>query len=173
MNRNDFNEPSVKKLLCSVCGQAGKKVEVFTVRSLVKQDFIDMLRESNYFFFFFANCTVVYYGDSQNVIVEKDRLKTPVGIKEKDGPRPVCYCFGHTIEDIHREIRETGKSTVEKDISVKIQAGLCHCEDANPEGRCCLGNVAITVKEGFRLYGATKEETTIPVGTTNDCCTFE
>ena len=173
MNAPNRNQTSKQKPICPQCKKPGKKVELLTVRALIQKDYIDTILEEGYSFCANPDCVVVYYAASSNGIIKKDRVKTRVGLKEKEEPRPVCYCFGTTVEDIHREIRETAKSTVEKDISDKIEARLCHCEDANPEGRCCLGNVAIAVKEGFRLYSASKEEKSIHVGTTNDCCRLE
>lgn len=139
---------ALKRISCHVCGELGKSVQLFTVRSLIKEQFLEAVGEAEYFFCSNPNCGVVYYSFAKEVI-RKHQIKTRVGLKEKEAPRSVCYCFGYTIENIHDEIRETGRSTVEKEISNKIQSGLCHCEDANPEGRCCLGNVSIAVKEAF------------------------
>lgn len=150
-----LNNASSKRIACPICGEFGNRVELFTVRSLVKESFIAAIREDVYFFCTDPDCEVVYFSLSKDVI-RKYQIKTRVGLKEKEAPRPVCYCFGHTMEDIHDEIQQKGRSTAEKDISDKIQAGLCHCDDANPEGRCCLGNVVIAVREAFRLY--TKQE---------------
>ena len=150
-----LNHASSKRIACPICGEFGNRVELFTVHSLVQESFIATIREDLYFFCANPDCEVVYYSFCKDVI-RKCQIKTRVGLKEKEAPRPVCYCFGHTIEDSHEEIQQKGRGTVEKEISDKIQAGLCHCEDANPEGRCCLGNVAIAVREAFGLY--TKQE---------------
>lgn len=165
-----LNNVLSKRIGCPICGEFGKRVELFTVRSLVKEDFIAAIREEDYFFCADPDCEVVYYSFSKDAI-RKYQIKTRVGLKEKEAPRPVCYCFGYTIEDIHREIRETGKSTVEKDISDKISFGLCHCEDTNPEGRCCLGRVINAVTEGFRFYGEKKLLVgNVPMAESHDCC---
>ena len=157
------------RIVCPVCKAAGKKVELFTVRSLVRADWIAGLGGDDYLFCANPDCDVVYYSEGQNLI-RKHQLKTRVGLKEKEAPRPVCYCFGHTVEDIHAEIRETGKSTVGREITDKIEASLCHCEDANPEGRCCLGNVAAAVIEALRAYDATKEKQAVVIAAAQDCC---
>ncbi len=167
-----LNNESTKKLICPICAEVGKKVELFTVRSLTKEDFIPMIQESDYFFCTNPDCEVIYYSLSQEVI-RKHQIKTRVGLKEKESPRPVCYCFGHTIEDIHNEISEKGKTTLEKEIADKIQAGLCHCEDANPEGRCCLGNVALAVRDAFQLYGTAKNEKNNNGEMPHACCTSD
>ena len=163
----------IDKSTCPVCGQKGRRVQTFTIRSLIKDQLLSAVRDTDYFFCANPNCAAVYYAASKDSVFQKDQLNIRVGLKEKEPPRTVCYCFGHTIEDVHREIREKGKSTVEKDISEKIEAGLCHCEDANPEGRCCLGRVAVAVKEGFRIYGTKKDDVGIPVFNISDCCKFK
>ena len=170
MNQRDLDKPLTKAILCPVCAQRGRKVLLFTVHSVTREDFIRTLCDDDYYFCASPDCAVVYYGAFLNAIVKKDWLKTRVGLKEKNAPRPVCYCFGYTIEDIHREIQETAGSTVEKEIADKIEAGLCHCEDANPEGRCCLGRVATAVKEGFCLYGGESEAQNVSIAAAQDCC---
>jgi len=60
---------------------------------------------------------------------------------------PVCYCFDHSPKSIADEIRETGKSTVINQIKSSMKNPGCHCEDANPQGGCCLGNVTAVVKQ--------------------------
>lgn len=64
-----------------------------------------------------------------------------VGIKETEAPRPVCYCFGYSLEDIIEEIRLTGSTTVPQSILTRLDSEGCHCETTNPQGSCCLGTV--------------------------------
>lgn len=116
---------------------------------------------------------MVYYTAVKDSVFYKDQLKVRVGLKENAPPRTVCYCFGDTIEDVHEEILKKGTSTIEKNILDKIQAGFCHCEVANPEGRCCLGRVAIAVRDGFRLLGAKKKDADIALSETANCCKCE
>jgi hypothetical protein len=73
-------------------------------------------------------------------------LNIRVGQKESDVHRLVCYCFNHSICSIRDEVRTTGKSTVVESITAEIRAKRCACEVTNPEGACCLGNVAAAVK---------------------------
>ena len=62
--------------------------------------------------------------------------------KEPTGTRTVCYCFAVTEEDIRRELVETGSSFVSRRITGLVRAGRCACQVKNPQGSCCLGNVA-------------------------------
>jgi hypothetical protein len=63
----------------------------------------------------------------------------------------VCYCFGFTRQDIWDEIRQTGRSTIAERISAEVKAGNCACEVKNPSGKCCLGNVTRTAKDGLKV----------------------
>jgi hypothetical protein len=87
-----------------------------------------------------ALCPVVYF-TRDGVTLHKGTLKIRVGLKEKDPPRTVCYCFGHTVESIREEIEKTGRSTVAASIGKKVEDGVCSCEVLNPKGTCCLGDV--------------------------------
>jgi hypothetical protein len=155
---------------CPACGQKGRRVQTFTIRSLIKYQSLSAVGNDDYFFCANGKCEVVYYCGSKESVFQKHQLKIRAGLKEKTSQRTLCYCFGQTIEDVHREIRETGISTIEKEISRKIEAGLCHCEDANPEGRCCLGRVADAVKEGFRISGTEQDEIAVSAANPSDCC---
>lgn len=61
----------------------------------------------------------------------------------------MCYCFEVTEADIGREIAATGASTAMDKITTHVKAGRCACEIKNPQGTCCLGNVAAIVSAGI------------------------
>lgn len=82
-------------------------------------------------------------------VLPTETLKVPVGIKEKQSPRPVCYCFGHTVESIREEIEQTGRSTVAAAVTERVKAMQCSCELLNPKGSCCLGDVNRIVNAAF------------------------
>jgi NAD(P)H-nitrite reductase large subunit len=67
-------------------------------------------------------------------------LTVRVGIKERNGPRHVCYCFNHTIEEIEEEVRRSGTTTVLDDIKTRMKTA-CWCETKSPQGSCCLASV--------------------------------
>ena len=48
---------------------------------------------------------------------------------------PVCYCYGYTAEDIERDLRENGRSTILERIVAEKRAGNCRCHVMHPEGR--------------------------------------
>ncbi len=72
------------------------------------------------------------------------------------GERTVCYCFAVTEADLRREIAETGRSTAAAEITEHVRAGRCACEVKNPQGSCCLGNVARAIREAMTTLGGTR-----------------
>lgn len=47
----------------------------------------------------------------------------------------VCYCFGYTVEDIRRDVKEHGRSTIMERIAAEKGKGGCNCAETNPAGR--------------------------------------
>ncbi len=46
----------------------------------------------------------------------------------------VCYCFGFSAEDIVRDVRENGRSTILEKIAAAKREGGCRCGELNPKG---------------------------------------
>ena len=128
---------------CPQCGALGKTVQRITLGALLKPE--SRLRipvQDEFCFCRTPDCDAVYFRPNE-VLFRKDDLAVPVGQKEPVDPKtPVCYCFEWTPEEIRREIQTTGKSTVIDKIKDQVKAGNCYCEVTNPQGSCCLGNVA-------------------------------
>src|SRR5207245_8088349 len=92
------------------------------------------------------DCDVVYYG-SDGSCARKEQSRVRVGIKEREHPVAVCYCFGFTKADIERELLQTGGCTIAARITAEVKAGNCACEIKNPSGACCLGDANREIKE--------------------------
>ncbi len=136
--------PQSKPGVCPCCNAKGKPVATLTVKSLVR----DHTRVSAIAAFFFCRtpeCGIVYF--SERATLGKSDLKVRVGIKEQEDPIPVCYCFDYARADIHREIRELGKTDILDRIKAEVEAGFCACEVKSPAGKCCLGNVSQAIQE--------------------------
>lgn len=133
---------------CPGCGQQGKTVGRLTLGALLKPDRRPQIpNQPEFCFCRTASCEAVYFTPGR-VVFRKDDLVVRVGLKEPDDPTvPVCYCFGWTKEKIQAELVETGRSTVIDQIKAQVKAGNCYCEVTNPQGSCCLGNVAKAVQE--------------------------
>lgn len=145
VNAKTESTPAV--MTCPVNGERSKRVDMLTVKSLVRQLPLKM-PNTQYYFCDSSDCDVVYFPfDSQAPAFRRGDLIVRVGAKEVEDPLPICYCFGFTRQDIWDEIGSTGKSTVAKQIAAEVEAGRCACEVKNPSGKCCMGNVTRTVKD--------------------------
>ena len=132
---------------CPVNGTRSKQVDLLTVKSLVRQLPLGM-PDTQYYFCEAQDCEVVYFAlDSQAPIFRRGDLQVRVGVKATEDPIPVCYCFGLTRKDIWDETRNTGKSTAAQRIAAEVEAGRCASEMKNPSGKCCLGDIMLTIKE--------------------------
>jgi copper chaperone CopZ len=134
--------------ICPACSTKARKVALLTVRALVKPELADRVREEPYRFCESPDCDVVYFSEKDpGCRFVRSDLRVRVGQKETEPPIQVCYCFDWTTDDIERELRLTGTTTIPDRIKQKVQQGFCHCETMNPQGSCCLGNVNRAVKE--------------------------
>lgn len=129
---------------CASCGQAGRKVDPITVKALLRPEALARLSAPVHRFCPTASCPVVYFGEGE--AFDREEVAVPVFQKDPAGDRTVCYCFAITEADLRREIVESGRSTAAQRITDHVKAGRCACEIKNPQGSCCLGNVAAVVK---------------------------
>jgi len=133
---------------CPACGALGKPVKRLTLGALLKSEARPRIpREEECCFCRTTSCDVVYFQAGEALFHTHD-LTVKVGLKEpQDATAPVCYCFGWTPQKIRAEIEATGKSTVVDQIKAQVKAGNCYCEVTNPQGACCLGQVAQVIRE--------------------------
>lgn len=128
---------------CPVCGRGGRKVGRVTLDRHVpatrREEFGDAAG-----FCPDPGCAVVYFGKTATLL--KGEALFPVTQKEPGDAVPVCYCFGFTRGDIRQELSERGRADIPDRIKAGIDQGRCACKRMNPQGACCLGNVATAVK---------------------------
>ncbi len=157
---------------CASCGKEGIAVKAATLRSLIRKERQGRITVNHYFFCGSQECDIVYFTEDGSQGFYKEDLTVRVGVKEISPPRPVCYCFNHSVEEISDEIQRTGKSTVLDDIKSRMKKDGCSCETKNPQGSCCLGTVKLYVDEALRQLGKEVNETA--AGTDHkDCCRQE
>jgi hypothetical protein len=123
----------------------GKPVKKKTLEHLLKEDRTSLIRNIQYYFCPSPCCNVVYFSRNTDNFYKAD-LKVRVGLKETEEPIPVCYCFGYTKKMIVEDFLKNGRSTIHEEITKKVKEGICRCEATNPQGACCLGNVAQVLK---------------------------
>lgn len=155
-------------LICPACGTKGKRVGTTTLRALLHEEFARAFRDdeqascdtkrngapgcsrlegdTGWRFCDSQECEVVYFSETSDHTLLKSQLRAPVGVKEKSGDRPLCYCFGHSVASIKEEFHTKGRSDALQDIRAKMKDLGCRCETENPSGACCLGSVTKGIK---------------------------
>ena len=131
---------------CEKCSSHGRPVSRKTVMLMLKPDLLEQAMTGKFSFCSARDCPVVYFEDEGNRCFTVDDLRTRVGLKAKEDPIPLCYCFGFDESHLRDEISRTGETTIPEKISRLIREGLCACDTRNPSGLCCLGEVNKTVK---------------------------
>ncbi len=144
--------PQSSPAVCPLCSNKGKPVSTLTVKSLVRNH-TKVATPSAYSFCRNPACEAVYFSD-EAVFTRRD-VKVRVGIKEREDPVPLCYCFGYTRQDIRRDIETHGRTEILARIKAEVQGGFCACEVKNPAGTCCLGDITRAVQE-IRVEPPTK-----------------
>jgi hypothetical protein len=129
---------------CARCGKTGRRVDRITLKALLRPEALKRLGAPDHRFCATPHCPIVYFG--RNEVFEQADAFVRVFQKEQVGARMVCYCFGETETDIRLEVQKTGRSTAAERITELVAAGRCACEVRNPQGSCCLGNVALVIK---------------------------
>ncbi len=160
---------------CPRCGTKGRKVALLTMRSLLLAEAQSRFDETRKFLFCNTDvCEVVYLGAQGGEQYLEADLTVPVFQKSDDPSCLVCYCFGHTVEAVREDAVRTGAPTIADDITEKCRQGLDSCEETNPQGACCLGNVRQVARAAIIKKATTsdiQEPGTDEVPTR--CCTHE
>lgn len=136
---------NTRSLSCKKCGNRGRPVTIKTIKHMIKEEKMSSLRDAQYFFCATPDCDIVYFSENDNLFYKKD-LNVRVGLKEKEEPIPVCYCFGYTRKMILDDIITNERSTIQEKIAQETRKGNCACEVKNPQGICCLGDVSRIIR---------------------------
>jgi len=107
------------------------EVSIVTIAHHIKEPWNWKNKEQGYYFCDDPECDVVYFGQD-NSIIQKQQLRTPVGIKQKSEESLICYCFGVNRHEASTNIK--AKTFVIKN----TKNHTCACEIRNPSGKCCL-----------------------------------
>lgn len=132
---------------CPMNGQLTKPVSKKTVESLIKLELKTNLTPQPYYFCDAPDCDTVYVSALGDHLIAKDMLTVRVGIKETEDPIPLCYCFGYDRQAIRDDIRLKGETQIQNLITQRVRAGECRCEETNPSGGCCLGEISKAIKQ--------------------------
>ncbi|MFT8928398.1 MAG: (2Fe-2S)-binding protein [Sporolactobacillus sp.] len=130
---------------CPSCKKRGKKIGLITLKSLLKPSALDTLNaEVNHYFCATKDCNVVYFDINERIYSVQD-IKVKVYQKDDTLAVSICYCFDWTRQRIQDSLRK-GLPAPTEYIRKNIKANRCGCEINNPQGSCCLGNVARYIK---------------------------
>lgn len=128
------NESSRLLPPCPICKKSGQKVNIKTVRSLIKSDLKDTILEKQYYLCMSPDCPVAYYAEVGNHF-DKDDLLVPIWFKEQS-PVPICYCKNVTDADIQEHITDRRCCTNLEDIQKHTGANTGkECLTKNPTGK--------------------------------------
>ncbi len=136
---------------CPMTGQPVRPIGRKTVESLIKPEVRAALTSQPYHFCDAPDCDTVYVSTLGDHLISKDMLSVRVGIKETDDPIPLCYCFGYDRAEVRDDIRLKGDTDIRRIITQRVKAGECRCEETNPSGGCCLGDIAKAIKHSRAL----------------------
>ena len=110
-----------------------------TIENLVRSDAHASMAGPAYFCAT-PGCEVVYF-DTHGGTVPTADVGVAVFQKESKPERPVCYCFEHTAAAVLAATRTDGSNSIVDEVMEACRGGLDRCEETNPQGHCCLGNV--------------------------------
>src|SRR5690606_7732638 len=143
----------VARVPCPGCGASGKPVGEVTVEALLVPEALGALGAQGGSFGRTPSCPILYFA-ADGSVADKAQARVRVGLKETQGPRPLCYCFGHSYEDVAKQVAAgEGACAIPAHITTEVRAGRCACERKNPAGSCCLGEVNRAVKEARLAAG--------------------
>ena len=103
-------------------------------------------------------CELAYFNLGTGDRFLRGDVSVRIGQKETSTPRPICYCFDHSVEDIEAEVSATGTSKIPAEIREKCRQGLDRCDVTNPQGSCCLGDVLRVFQEAQARRGDASAE---------------
>jgi len=147
-------DPDQASVLCKICGEPGLRVLQVTVSTHIKAQHWNLLSDG----FRFSSspaCPVIYFNNNSDVYFLKDDVKTRFGLKEKDDPRPICYCLGVLEEHIRYEALKKSCCDSLEDIVEYTKAGTGKwCLTTNPSGKCCRDYLPGVVEKYLAMKGA-------------------
>ncbi len=133
--------------LCPSSHSIGSRVDLITVKALLRGRALRRLDGKAYRFCQDPDCEVVYFDREAESIFQRSDLAVRVGQKQSADPIPICYCFDVTIADLRSDLATFGATPILEMIASEVKAGHCACEVKNPQGSCCLGNISKTVEK--------------------------
>jgi hypothetical protein len=143
---------------CRSRGCASRSVTRKTMLLMLKPEHFARVGAGHYRFCTDPECRVVYFPEGEGATFTTDDLRVRIGVKAKQDPIPLCYCFGFDEGDAREEIARTGQTSIPQSIATLLKQGMCACPERNPSGACCLGEVNKAVKRLLAEHQAASEK---------------
>lgn len=148
---------------CPNCGENGRSVHAVTLESQVEPAVLSGISDrTEWLFCGTPECDVVYFSGGDGGVVNLASVAQVPFQKSSLPKRLVCFCFGHSVEDVVRDAAASETSLIRDAIKAACKAGLDSCAIKNPQGRCCLGNVGHVIRGQQDLPGPTVSECCAP-----------
>lgn len=129
--KNTDKNPAPRKFTCPANSEEYIPVATKTMLQHLKSPWNKSLSAEQFYFCSDNNCDVVYFG-LEGSVINKNELRQPIGVKEKDENALICYCFGVT-KTMAKE-----NSEIKNYVKQQTKQHNCACDIRNPSGRCCL-----------------------------------
>ena len=120
-----------RKRACPGDGQLSTEVPNSTLLHHLQAPWAQEIKPLKYYFCDSPDCEVVYFAEDDSRFTLQ-QLRGPVGQKQSDASRLLCYCFGVT------EAAYLNNPAIKEFVVAQTKAGTCACDSRNPSGRCCL-----------------------------------
>ena len=140
----DASNRAPRHALCPITGTTGTRVQLQTVKALLKDESQRRLVQTTFYFCPEPDCSVVYFSERGDCYSIED-LRTTVWQKEPAGNRLLCYCFGESEQTISTELAATGTSKALDRVKEQVRLGRCACDIRNPRGICCLADLRTAI----------------------------
>ena len=120
--------------VCPICDRSGQKVNIKTVRSLIREEKCSHKSETDYYICLTPSCEVAYYSETGDYLVKSD-LTVPIWFKEQS-PVPICYCENVTDAEILDHVAKRQCCSNIEDIQAHTGANTGKdCLTKNPTGK--------------------------------------
>src|SRR2546423_15695264 len=97
---------------CGSCKSKSRPVFRKTVLLMLKPELLERAMRGSYGFCSARDCSTVYFEDESGEQFTVNDLRIRVGLKVKNDPIPLCYCFGFDESQLRGEIARTGSKII-------------------------------------------------------------
>lgn len=150
--------------LCPECGSTGNLVPERAVKSNLKKEYNQKIKNINMFLCPDSECKTSYYSVDNNLKFNLTDLKKPLWYKNNSDPVIACYCNNITENQVIEAVNNFNLTSWQEIVLHYQEKTLCLCKKINPSGVCCTEFFYSIINKTLTSLG--KEIVTIPGGCT-------